>query len=199
MFKQLKIIALTSALSCLSFFSINANATIIELTNRCSSGDSLHGISVSDVTGNAGSATDCWGTFNGNDRGPGVTLTDGTTSWDFLTKYEVDEDIIEGTDIGLTLAENYGDTGTWSFNPDIELDSFIIVLKAANAPGWAAYQFTGSDASSYYGDWSVAWGRDLSHFSIYAENFYQEIPEPGLLMLFGLGLAASGFSLRKRK
>lgn len=176
----------------------NANASVINLTNQCSSGDSINGISTADVNGNAGGASDCWGTFDGNDGGSGVELTDGITSWDFISKKNVGGGI-EGQDIGLTLPINDDRTGSWEFDSGLNFESFIIVLKAASKPGWAAYLFSGSDADSYYGDWSVNWDKDLSHFSVYAKQGSYELPEPFILLLFGAGLISLGlFAARKK-
>lgn len=175
-----------------------ANASVINLTNKCSTGDSINGISTADVNGNAGGASDCWGTFDGNDGGSGVELTDGTTSWDFISKKNIGGGI-EGQDIGLTLPTNDGRTGSWEFDSGLNFESYIIVLKAASKPGWAAYLFSGSDADSYYGDWSVAWDKDLSHFSVYAKEGTYELPEPFALLLFGAGLISFGFFAARKK
>ncbi len=172
----------------LVFFG-SANASIITLTNQCSTGNAINGISVTDVTGNAGGASDCWGTFIGNDPGPNGSLTDGLTTWDFISKKDVGGNI-EGGDISLALPINNGKDGTWQVQSGLALDSFIIVLKAANSPGWAAYLFDGADAASFNGSWSVAWNKDLSHLSFYGHSGSSELPEPFMFLLMGIGLVA---------
>lgn len=183
---QKKFIKAFAILITLSLTNIS-NAGIISLTNQCSTGDSINGISTFDVSGNAGGASDCWGTFDGNDGKSGDLITDGITSWEFISKKNIGGEI-EGLDIGLNIPVNNGTSGTWEFDPNNEFDSFVIVLKAANKPGWAAYLFEENDAESYFGEWSIAWGKDLSHFSVYANSSNSDIPEPFFLAVLGIGL-----------
>jgi hypothetical protein len=77
---------------------------------------------------------------------------------------------------------------------------FLIVLKAANTPGFAAWLFDGPNAASSFGDWSVAWNKDLSHLSIYASHTSDEVsvPEPFGLALMVIGLLGLGVTRRSR-
>ena len=86
---------------------------------------------------------------------------------------------------GLRLITSCGSTA--KFSPT----EFIIVLKASNSPGYAAWLFEGDDAASDAGTWLVAWtnengeAHDLSHLSIYETS---EVPVPAAALLFGSGL-----------
>ena len=165
-----------------------ANALSLNDSNRCSLNNATNGIMISDVTGNMGGATDCWGTESGNDPGPGGTISitgsgiTGSLDFDFLAK--IDDDGLEGANIGLDVQVLGATSGTWSYDPTLaSFTSFLIVLKAANDPGYAVWLFNnGSDAASWMGEWEVAWGNDLSHITIYGVN---EVPLPaaGFLLL----------------
>ena len=77
------------------------------------------------------------------------------------------EQSIVGADIGLNVYQpgaatescasssdmtSPSSTGCWSFDSDLfQADAFIIVLKAANSPGWAAWLFDGASAASDFG------------------------------------------------
>ena len=177
---------LTASLLSLLLLAAVTPASAVTLANQCSTGDAVHGISVTDVVGFSGGASDCFGAFEGNDPGPGGSLEFDGSSWDFVSK--VEDGVTEGDDIGLYYSS--GDTsGLWGYNPSADFESFILVLKAANAPGWAAWLFEGDDAQSSFGTWQVAWDRDLSHLSLYAIAGEVDVPEPGTLALLGLALA----------
>lgn len=170
-------------------------------TTRCGAGNAVNGIQVTDVTGNAGGATECWGTFDGNDPGPsGDGFDIGGVIFDFVAKEDTPGGL-EGMDIGLSVTPSGGAlTGEWSFDPaKFAADAFLIVLKAANSPGYAVWLFDGADAASSMGEWAVAWERDLSHLSIYASNVRVSVPEPTTLALLGLGLVGIGFARRRRQ
>lgn len=196
-------------------FAGAAAADPIVLLNgtNCGAGESSNGIAVTNVTGNNGGATDCWGTFGGgpagNDPGPsGDGFDIGGTIFDFVAKEDTPGGLT-GSDIGLDVSPNGGATsGTWAYDPTKFMpDSFLIVLKAANNPGYAVWLFSGDDANSFMGRWAVAWERDLSHLSIYASDDRPppppppptDVPAPGTLALLGLGLLAMGLTRRRRK
>ena len=162
----------------------------------CTGGGSS-AISTGDLTGNNGGPTDCFGTFTGNDPGPGGDgLMVGTMVFDFISKVdEVNGSLVHsGANIGLSITGDGGlpgDSGTWSYDSSLfSADAFIIVIKAANSPGFAAWLFDGASATSDMGTWLIAWiGNgdgagciqstvdasdfscpDISHLSIYAKN-----------------------------
>lgn len=174
---------------------------VLDAATQCSFGNQVNGIAISDVTGNAGGASDCWGTFNGNDPGPGGDGFEiGGVIFDFIAKEDTPGGL-SGADIGLNVSPDGGaPSGTWEYNPGlVSWDAFLIVLKAASSPGYGAWLFEGADASSFSGDWSVAWGKDLSHLSIYASGTEDSVPEPGSLTFLSLGLLGLGIARRRRQ
>ena len=191
-----------ASLGILALLSMRAEAVPIVLDNsvQCSAGNAQNGILVGDVTGNAGGATDCWGTLNGNDPGPsGDGFDIGGMIFDYIAKEETPGGVF-GANIGLDVTPDGGaPSGTWEYDPSrFSADAFLIVLKAANSPGFGVWLFEGTDADSFSGDWSVAWGPDLSHLAIYAKGA-NIVPEPATLGLLGLGLAIIGISRRRRR
>lgn len=188
---------IAKVLSVLIFLCCMASeAYALPLSNQCSAGQAVSGISTSDVTGNVGGSSDCFGAFDGTDPELDSDLTYAGTSWAFVSKVDLDGDkqIIGGEDIGMYLTWNSGGTeGTWLYDSDVfSSQSFIIVLKAADTPGWAAYLFDGSDAASSSGMWSVAWSNALSHMSIYSIVSAPSVPEPSPLVLLVLALIVAG-------
>jgi hypothetical protein len=196
----------TSAIAAFGLFSLQAVAAPVVLDNTfaCSAGNAINGISIGDVTGNAGGATECWGTFDGNDPGPsGEGFDVGGTIFEFVAKEDTPGGL-SGADIGLVVSPSGGaSSGTWAFDSTkFAPTEFLIVLKAANSPGYAAWLFDGSTAASDMGDWMVAWTnkqgvpRDLSHLSVYAPTV---IPVPAAVWLFGSGLLGLVAVARRRR
>jgi hypothetical protein len=179
------------------------DAATVALTSdfQCSAGTAINGIAVGDVTGNSGGSDDCWGTYDGNDPGPGNSFTIGTTEYSFLSKSDNGTTTSDGVDIGLTWSG--GSSGTWSIASVLNMD-FLLVLKAANSPGYAVWSFFGTSNDSTSGTWDIAWttgqggaNPDLSHMSIYAAATPIPLPAGVWFLLAGLGgLVAMG---RRRK
>lgn len=190
--------------SALGLFALTAEAVVLDSSFMCSAGEAISGIKVTDVTGNMGGATECWGTFNGNDPGPsGEGFDIGGTIFDFVAKEDMSTGL-SGADIGLVVTPGGGaPNGDWSFDSNLFAPTeFLIVLKAASSPGYAVWLFDGATAASDAGTWLVAWTnnngkpRDLSHLSIYAPTV---IPVPAAVWLFGSGLLGLvGIARRKR-
>jgi len=210
------LIPITLLASSLAIQSPAVQAATVSLTDstRCGAGNASHNISLSDVSGNSGGSSECWGTFDGNDPGPsGDGFSIGSSTYDFITKLDTGiPSVLTGTNIGLSLTPDNGtaSSGTWSYDSSLfNPVEFLIVLKAASKPGFAVWLFDGTDADSDSGLWNVAWGNSLSHFGIYASNTpptsgdcsdpdYQvlhtdecgsgDIPEPSIALLLIPGL-----------
>ena len=174
-----------------------AQALVLTSSTQCSAGNATS-IAIDDVTGDAGGASDCWGTIIGNDPGPsGVGFDIDGTIFDYVAKLDID-DGLDGADIGLVVTPDArGTTGSWAFDTaKFAPSEFLIVLKAANKYG--VWLFTGADAASFSGDWFVAWGNDLSHLAIYATDGVT-VPEPGMVGLLAIGLIGVAVARRKMK
>ena len=195
-----------SAIAAFGLFSLQATAAPVLLNSSlsCSAGNAINGIDVTDVTGNAGGANECWGTFNGNDPGPsGDGFDVGGTIFDFVAKEDTPGGL-SGADIGLSVSPTGGaSSGTWAYDSSkFAPTEFLIVLKAANNPGFAAWLFDGPEAASDAGTWLVAWTnqygnpRDVCDLSVYAPAV---IPVPAAVWLFGSGLLGLVGIARRRR
>lgn len=182
-------------------FSLAAHATTFTLDAAisCSAGGAQNGIAIGDVSGDNGGATECWGTYDGNDAGPsgdGYEIDGGPydgATFDFVAKQNTPGST-EGDDIGLTVTPSGGALGgEWAFTPGaLGGHDFLIVLKAASQPGFAVWLFAGNpDATSYSGSWSVAWGKDLSHLSVYKATLPPQEPEESVPAPSPVGLLAT--------
>mgnify|MGYP001822172718 CR=1 FL=1 len=171
----------------LSLFAHTSQAAfVLEDSISCIAGTPTNGITLTDVTGDLGGASNCWCTYDGNDPKADGFSIDGTI-FNYVARDNAD-DGLEGADIGLDIDGMPGLTGTWAFDDGAITGDFLIVLKAASSPGYAVWLFEEKDAASFSGEWSVAWGEDLSHLSIYGTPAVPEVPVPAAAWLFGSGL-----------
>lgn len=105
-----------------------------------------------------------------------------------------------GGDYGISLTGAGGSSGTWMTNPDSNYIEFYVV-KAADA--FAMYYVNPADN---YGSWSTfdLWDAgyggnslNISHFIGYNPSS-TPVPEPGTIMLIGVGLVGIALYGRKR-
>jgi len=154
--------ACATSLLMMGSMSAAAGLLVLDSETQCSAGNSAHGISVKDVTGNNGGASDCWGAFEGNNSNAANPIQIGTSLFSELAKIDVGEagapDELSGSDIGLAMTGQGTASGTWSFNAGAVDGDFLVVLKAANKPGFGVWQFAGNpDNTSFSGSWLIAW------------------------------------------
>jgi len=211
MFKLKKITAITAIVAAMTIgggLSDDAQAATMTLDGQpqCSANTATSGISTTDVTGNMGDATDCWGAFGGgnqgNDPGPGGGFQIGSDFFGFTAKVDFEDSgkVLSGENIGLDADMNMPNPGTWSFTQGaMGGNPFLIVLKQSNNPGYAVWLFDGASAASFSGTWSVAWSNtnDISHLSVYGNPSPIPLPAGGLLLITALG--GLGFAARRRR
>ena len=81
-------------------FASTASAipTVLDDTLRCGAGNAEH-IALTDVTGNAGNPSECWGAFDGNDTGPsGDGYSINGMTYEFVSKINTPGGV-EGQDV----------------------------------------------------------------------------------------------------
>jgi len=100
-----------------------------------------------------------------------------------------------------------GRSGTWSIaNVNFAAFDYIIVFKDGSNTNLVAFAFNELFGSGVWStpfenppfDLKGAQSKDVSHLSIFRRGGGQEVSEPGILALFGLGLLALGFVRRRQ-
>jgi hypothetical protein len=100
-----------------------------------------------------------------------------------------------------------GKSGTWSIaNVNFAAFDYIIVFKDGSNTNLVAFAFNELFGSGVWSspfenppfDLNGAQTKDVSHLSIFKRGGGQQVSEPGILALFGLGLLALGFVRRRQ-
>jgi hypothetical protein len=89
----------------------------------------------------------------------------------------------------LTVAVG-GESGTWTVTSAAEL--LVFKFGSNESPDWISFLLNGNTS----GDWAVNIKGGLSGAIIYGRG--QDMPEPGTMALFGLGLLGMGLMRRRR-
>lgn len=150
---------------------------------------------VTDVTStNYGEADACYGLVEGN------IAESGNFYYETLIPDSAFGGAFAGDDWAVE-AINF-DTATHTWSGDLSgFDELIIVLKQSKL--WGAWYFNPADE---FGTWSTTWvypngnggqGGGLSHGFALVRGA-TEVPEPGTLALFGLGMLGAGLIRRRR-
>jgi hypothetical protein len=177
-----------------SSFTLTAAAALLGLAATPASAISTIGnCDVNDVTSALyGAADACYGLVEGN-----ITPDGGSYFYEDM----IPDSAFGGAFAGdnWTVAEINFDVESHTWQGDLSgFEELIIVLKQATL--WGAWYFNPADD---FGTWSTIWdyprgnpGGGLSHGFALVRGA-TNVPEPGMLALFGLGLLGAGF-LRRR-
>ena len=190
----LGVVALWSMAAVAGPYAYDSNVGLTEL-HQCGVGDNTRYISDSDVTLGGNSASQCFGAYTGNDNF-GPLLWNGNY-WNEVDRLDVaGNGAIQSSDLITLFFNGSQSQGEWQYSGNYQnWDSFFVVTKASNDPGWAAYYFDQLPQNGLLsGFFTIPWNAGnsenpagISHMTIYARNAVS-VPEPGTLGLLGLGL-----------
>ncbi len=119
---------------------------------------------------------------------------------DTLTFYDSGIDFA-GNQFGFFLKTPYD---TWYSQNALNADSSDHMVSFAGKGDWVTLPSSSGywDSNEYVLGWedlaSPGWDYDYNDFVVMVESVHAGVPEPGSLALFGVGLAALGWTLRRR-
>lgn len=170
--------------------------------------------SLTDVT----PSTDCFGALDGNDSAATLNAIPafGADDWALFQKFDVDDDENEvGEHPDLVLGFTTLKSGTWEIDLSGFLEGNIFAIVVKGADDFAGYLLDLGSACDGLGLCAGTWSTaalltpnddnanqpDLSHLSLYEASGGGdlEVPEPGTMALFGLGVAGLAFVRRRRR
>ena len=186
------------------FLMIGVGATTADAAPITCGGLKVSGSTSTYTEGTVDPAIQCVGIFEGVDAYPGNETRFGFT---WLAQDKDNGDTQNGaTEAALTLTGNGGFSGEFTVDPSasqcglVDCNQFMILLKWDNVRAyWDLGQLLAPATFGF--DWSVT-EFALSHATLYA-RFEEEddivAPEPAVVALFGIGLLAIGFQVRRKK